>query len=79
MADNANTVKFEVGRVSTTRSYEGTITIRDLRAAFNIPANAKVTVHVPGGGDWSHCDLEIEEHPINVSWDETEIKEGPIA
>ena len=33
---------------------------------------ARIWVHVPGGGDWSNTDLNIEEAPINITWEETE-------
>jgi hypothetical protein len=35
-----------------------------------IPSNATVNVRVPGGGDWSDMDLDIEESPVQVSWAE---------
>lgn len=38
-----------------------------------VPSDAKITVHVPGGGDYSHSDLDINEHPITVTWSTTEL------
>lgn len=36
---------------------------------YTIPDYATVTVHVPGGGDWSNTDLDIEEQtPIKIAW-----------
>ena len=35
-----------------------------------IPDNAEVIVYVPGGGDWSHMDLEIDSDcPIIIRWE----------
>jgi hypothetical protein len=34
-----------------------------------IPDNAEVIVYVPGGGDWSHMDLEIDSDcPLIIRW-----------
>ena len=30
------------------------------KAGFPIDEKAKITVYIPGGGDWSDTDLEIE-------------------
>ncbi len=38
----------------------------------DVPANATIVVHVPGGGDWSHCDLDLKEHPAVVQWSTNE-------
>ena len=35
-----------------------------------IPSDANVTFTVPGGADWSHMSLEVDEYPIEVSWEE---------
>lgn len=66
-------------RQFTTEEHELTITGKDLlrvlRAAMvcDLTENvtAKVTVHVPGGGDWSNTDLDIDECPIIVRWEVT--------
>lgn len=49
---------------------EATITIEDIIQAFNLPAHAKVTLQVPGGGDYSNMALSVEEHPLRVEWKE---------
>jgi hypothetical protein len=36
------------------------------------PHDADISVDVPGGGDWSHCDLTIDEAPINIRYTTTE-------
>lgn len=63
--------RFKVKELSETRKFEGTITIEDLRKAFKIPDCASVTVRVPGGGDWSNTDLDIDrDTSITVTWEE---------
>lgn len=59
-----------------TKSY--TITDSDIRRAFQLPADAKIFVRVPGGGDWSNTDLEIsEEQPLQARATETSDGEYP--
>lgn len=47
---------------------------------FRIPANAthlKVYVKVPGGGDWSNTDLELDDsNSLYVSWIVQEVSNG---
>ena len=34
-----------------------------------VPENAKFSVAVPGGGDWSNCDLEIDhDTTLTAAW-----------
>lgn len=43
-----------------------------LHAGVVVPDNAKIIVPVPGGGDWSNCDLDIIPGcPVTVTWEET--------
>jgi len=45
-----------------------TITGDMIRKAFNFPDSAVVVFRVPGGGDWSGMNVEIEEDtPIKVT------------
>ena len=37
-------------------------TREDLQTLLGLPADAEIFVHVPGGGDWSNMDLDIDEH-----------------
>lgn len=39
-----------------------------VRKTVHIPAGVEVRifVEVPGGGDWSHTDLDLHEHPVHV-------------
>jgi len=42
------------------------------REGITLPTGAKITVTVPGGGDWSNTELDIDDHtPVVVSWKET--------
>lgn len=43
------------------------------KVGYNVPDNAVVKFHVPGGGDWSNMDLDIcEDTPLLISWTDTE-------
>lgn len=40
---------------------------------LDLPGDTRVSVRVPGGGDWSNCDLELDEScGLNVGWTETQ-------
>lgn len=40
-----------------------------LRYSLNIPDDAKIFVKVPGGGDWSNTNLNIDDDtPLIVEW-----------
>lgn len=42
-----------------------------LDAGYDIPDNYEMIIRVPGGGDWSNMDLDIDKtNPIKVSWTE---------
>lgn len=43
-----------------------------------VPAQAKVYIEIPGGGDWSNQRLDIYDHPIHVEWTTTD-EEAPPA
>jgi hypothetical protein len=58
-------------RIKTTETCTALITDGMLRLAFGIPLRAKVTVGVPGGGDWSNTNLTLDETSsagIEVVW-----------
>ena len=42
-------------------------------AGYEVPdRQIRVYVNVPGGGDWSHCELDISgKTPLIVEWTET--------
>jgi len=33
-----------------------------LRSGDQIPPNASVSINIPGGGDWSNTNMEIDDH-----------------
>ena len=42
-----------------------------------IPASASIFIRVPGGGDWSNMDLDVDkDRPVIVRWKETEVSDG---
>lgn len=73
-------------RIVTTRSVrvDGELTFADLaklvRAQVGVPAGASVRLYVdvPGGGDWSNTDLDVEDHPVKftVEWTESRQDDG---
>lgn len=64
---------FKATVVSTKVRYERVITVDEIRRKFCIPDQAKVSIEVPGGGDWSGMELSIGDDigHIKVSWEET--------
>lgn len=63
----AETVK-RVYRTTTTHT-ELQICRDDILSAFNLPADAEISVFVPGGGDGPNTDLIIDrDHEIIASW-----------
>ena len=69
-------------RTVTTTSHELKLTGKELIALVNqefkaqgateglLPADADVVVWVPGGGNWSNTDLDINENPVTITWTE---------
>jgi hypothetical protein len=69
-------------RVDTTATTQVFLTGEDiitlLKKQGELPetVNAKATFYVPGGGDWSHMTLEIdEENRITVTYEESNTSE----
>jgi len=49
-----------------------TMDAAELLKALKLPKDAKVFVTVPGGGDWSNCDLELDKStPLNIVYTST--------
>jgi len=77
MSDNANTnpfkqlVETKTVTVKRTMKLTGTL-LRQLldRAGLSIPDDASITIQVPGGGDWSNCDLDLDDTSIQITWTE---------
>lgn len=43
----------------------------------DVPGDCVVTFKVPGGGDWSHMDVDIDdENPVKARWETTETNYG---
>lgn len=40
---------------------EMNLTGADLRKALGLSDKVRITVHVPGGGDWSNTDLDLDD------------------
>lgn len=59
--------------VTTVSTFQTAISAEMIRAAFGLPKDARVYFVVPGGGDWSNTDIDIDRnHPICVEWTHTE-------
>ena len=44
---------------------------------YEVPNDAQVFIRVPGGGDWSNEDLDIEgSHGVEVLWEDFDPEEG---
>jgi len=73
------TVKLKRIEARVKTDFRGIITLEELREAFGLPADAEVTVRVPGGGDWSNEDITMgskeasngQFDEILVTWNET--------
>lgn len=49
--------------------------IRELleQQGLDIPTNARITIDVPGGGDWSNTSLDVDDaNPVVITWSETQ-------
>lgn len=44
------------------------------QAGHDVPDNAGIFVRVPGGGDWSNEQLDIDDAPIQIYYGTTEQK-----
>lgn len=64
--------------VETRRKYSLNLTKVQLMAAFqmwgiSVPDNARITMQVPGGGDWSNTAIELGDDvaTLDINWEET--------
>ncbi len=68
--------------ISTKTRYEFTRdeVINALIAAGKLPlytpGDAEVYMRVPGGGDWSHCNLDLDSYPLIVVTEEIKTEES---
>lgn len=65
--------KKTVHKVIETKYYV-TYTIEEIREALHLPENAVIFVKVPGGGDWSNQELNLEDAPLQARFSEREEK-----
>lgn len=76
---NINSV---VQRVTVTRHNSLVIDNAELRdmlrqRGFSVPANARIYFSVPGGGDWSNTDIDIDkDNPISIEWVVEQVQES---
>lgn len=58
-------MKIQQNKVVTTKvTTRYTITATDLRQVLGLPPTAKIIFEVPGGGDYSGADLDLEDYPL---------------
>lgn len=71
-------MRCEVLRSVTTRTTQNyVITAEEIRKALDLPKDAKIFVQVPGGGDWSNTDLEIDsDTPLRATVTTTTTDDG---
>jgi hypothetical protein len=63
--------KVSVESVVTTR-YSLELSGADLKRQLAIPEDARVTISIPGGGDWSNSNLDLDDgHKIDIRWETT--------
>ena len=61
-----------VKTATVTTSHNGIVPADGLREMLGLPSNARLHVSVPGGGDWSSCDLVLgDDVQLKVSWETT--------
>lgn len=70
-----------VEAVETSCSHRAVIPADGLRVLMGLPCDARLYVTVPGGGDWSGCDMVLgDDVNLEVTWtttkQETSIGEG---
>lgn len=68
----------EQTRTRVTKKHHATLRGVDVLSAINqelaaqginrIPEDAYIFVTVPGGGDWSNTELDLNEHEVEIKW-----------
>lgn len=62
-----NALTWKMTSIKTVRERrEMNLTGADLRKALGLSDKARITVHVPGGGDWSNCDLDLDDYTLDI-------------
>ena len=63
-----NNLQTEASTITTT-NYSLELSDADIKELLDVPLDARVTVHVPGGGDWSNQELNLSDrHTLDVKW-----------
>ncbi|UFK26730.1 hypothetical protein [Roseobacter phage RDJL6] len=58
-------------KTTTVKSHSIELSGAAIKRHLGIPNNARITVAVPGGGDWSNMDLDLDAgHTLDISWEE---------
>lgn len=59
-------------------NHKDILTLLAAGAGVDVPYNADVIVHTPGGGDWSNMDLDVDDScPVTIRW-RTQTYEGSL-
>ena len=61
-------------KVVVTTNYTATVTAADITRALGLPAGAQLWFNVPGGGDWSNEQLDVNEYPLTAEWTTEDVK-----
>jgi hypothetical protein len=58
---------------TTTTDYSLELSGDDIRRLLGIPPDARVSVHIPGGGDWSNQALDLNDRDtLDINWQEVD-------
>lgn len=58
---------------TSTHRHEAHLNGKQLRSILGLPCNARISVAVPGGGDWSHTTLDLDDgHTLDIYWEVAE-------
>lgn len=79
---NKNPIKMKT-TITTEKHVDGELPYNDIAKAVcrllppDAPTDVRVTVYVyvPGGGDWSSTELDVEDHPVKFRATWTDVKE----
>lgn len=72
MVDLTADLKTET-KTTTTSKHSLELSGADIKRHLGLPSNARIEVRVPGGGDWSNMDLDLNAgHTLDISWETVE-------
>lgn len=56
-------------------TYVRKLNAADICRAFGLAPGTRVSFRVPGGGDWSHVSIEVDdENPIECEWENEKVE-----